>query len=403
VTDLESESLKERVIGEIDGMRERLIEMAATVHANPEIGYQEYQTAQLYTDALEKAGFTLITGVAGLPTAFKASCQGRQGGPTVAFLAELDALPGVGHACGHNIIGTASVGAAMALRTFMPTIPGTIVVFGTPAEEAAVDDAGGKVRMLAEIKEADAAMLVHPSTTNTVRARNVCREALKIEFHGKAAHAGAVPHLGVNALDAAVNAFNLINALRQHVTSDVRIHGIISHGGDSPNVVPAYAAIKLYVRAPRREALAAAVERVTNCARGAALGTGTTVEVHSYAARYLNMVSNPTLAHLFQQNWEQLGLTIEEPPERSYGSTDMGNVSQELPALHPYIAIAPAGTPGHSDAFREAARSMKAQEGLISAAKGLAMTAVDLFTRPDQVKQMQRDFEAFKTGSFIDY
>ena len=403
MTEVESQRLKEQVRGAIDGMRRRLIEMAATVHANPEIGYQEYQTAQLYTDALETAGFTLHRGVAGLPTAFKATYRGRDDGPTVAFLAELDALPGVGHACGHNIIGTASVGAAMALRPLMPTISGTVVVFGTPAEEAAVDDAGGKVRMLAAIKEANAAMLVHPSSVNTVSARNVCREALLIEFHGKAAHAGAAPHLGVNALDAAVNTFNLINALRQHVTSDVRIHGIISHGGDSPNVVPAYAALKLYVRAPRRETLEAVVDRVTNCARGAALGTGASVEVKSYAARYLNMVSNPTLARLFRQNWEWLGLTIEEPSERSYGSTDMGNVSQELPALHPYVAIAPAGTPGHSDAFREAARSKKAQEGLIFAVKGLAMTAIDLFTRPDQVHQMQRDFDAFKRGDFTDF
>jgi len=400
---LESESLKDGVNAEIDLMRKRLIEMAEAVHANPEIGYQEYQTSQLYTEELRKKGFTLINGVSGLPTAFKASCQGRKGGPTIAFLAELDALPSLGHACGHNIIGVASVGAAIAISKFMPMIPGTIMVFGTPAEEAAVDNAGGKVRMLEEIKKADAAMLVHPSSRNMVRTRNVCREALKIEFHGKAAHAGAVPHLGVNALDAAVNAFNLINAMRQHVTNDVRIHGIISHGGDAPNIVPAYAAIKMYVRARKREYLAEVVEKVKNCARGAALGTGATVEVNSYAARYLNMVSNPTLATLFQKNWEQLGLTIEALPERSYGSTDMGNVSQELPAIHPYIAIAPKGTPGHSEAFREASRSEKAYESLIYAVKGLAMTAVDLFTGPDQVIRMKMDFEDFKTGKFIDY
>jgi amidohydrolase len=400
---LESESLKDGIKTEIDLMRKRLIEMAETIHANPEIGYQEYQTSQIYTEELRKKDFTLINGVSRLPTAFKASYKGRKGGPTIAFLAELDALPGLGHACGHNIIGTASVGAAIAISKFLPTISGTIMVFGTPAEEAAVDNAGGKVRMLEEIKKADAAMLVHPSSRNMVRTRNVCREALKIEFHGKAAHAGALPHLGVNALDAAVNTFNLINAMRQHVTNDVRIHGIISHGGDAPNIVPAYTAIKMYVRAIRKDYLAEVVEKVKNCARGAAHGTGATVEVNSYAARYLNMVSNPTLATLFQKNWEQLGLTIEEPPERSYGSTDMGNVSQELPAIHPYIAIAPQGTPGHSEAFRDASRSKKAHESLIYATKGLAMTAVDLFTKPDQVKRMTMDFEDFKTGKFTDY
>jgi len=400
---LENESLKDSINAEIDRMRKRLIEMAEIVHANPEIGYQEYQTSKIYTEELRKKGFTLTNEFSELPTAFKASYQGRKIGPTIALLAELDALPGLGHACGHNIIGTASVGAAIAISKFMPMIPGTIMVFGTPAEEAAVNNAGGKVRMLKEIKKVDAAMLVHPSSKNVVNTRNVCREALKLEFHGKAAHAGAVPHLGVNALDAAINTFNLINAMRQHLTNDVRIHGIISHGGDAPNIVPAYAAIKLYVRARKRKYLAEVVEKVKNCARGAALGTGATVEVNSYAARYLNMVSNPTLATLFQKNWEQLGLTIEVSPERSYGSTDMGNVSQELPAIHPYIAIAPKGTPGHSEAFMEASRSEKAHESLIYATKGLAMTAVDLFTRPDQVIKMKKDFEDFKTGKFIDY
>jgi len=400
---LKPEILKDRVIAAIDGMRDRLIELAATVHAHPEIGYQEHQTAQLYAEELTMHGFSLVKGVAGLPTAFQATCHGAGSGPTVALLAELDALPGLGHACGHNLIGTASVGAGIALSKVLKEVAGTIMVFGTPAEEAAVDNAGGKVRMLDAIRAADAAMLVHPSTETMVRGRNLCREALKMEFHGKAAHAGAVPHAGINALDAAVNTFNLVNALRQHVTSDVRIHGIITHGGDSPNIVPAYAAIKLYVRAIKAAYLDEVVEKVKNCACGAARGTGATVEITCYAARYLNMVSNPTLARLFQTNWEQLGLTVEDPPKRRSGSTDMGNVSQVLPALHPYIAIAPKGTPGHSEAFMEASRSARGYDGMVYAAKGLAMTAIDLFTRPDQVQQMQRDFAAFTTGAFTDY
>jgi len=167
--------------------------------------------------------------------------------------------------------------------------------------------------------------------------------------------------------------------------------------------VPAYAAIKLYVRAIKAAYLDEVVEKVKNCACGAARGTGATVEITCYAARYLNMVSNPTLARLFQTNWEQLGLTVEDPPKRRSGSTDMGNVSQVLPALHPYIAIAPKGTPGHSEAFMEASRSARGYDGMVYAAKGLAMTAIDLFTRPDQVQQMQRDFAAFTTGAFTDY
>jgi amidohydrolase len=280
---------------------------------------------------------------------------------------------------------------------------GTVIVFGTPAEEAAVDNAGGKVIMLKEIQKADAALAVHPSTRTAVRVRNVCREALKLEFYGRSAHAGAVPQLGINALDAAINTFNLVNALRQHVQSDVRIHGIITDGGSSPNIVPEYAAIRLYVRAMTKTYLNEVVEKVKACARGAAVGTGTKVKIHNYAARYLNMVDNLTLAELFQRNWESLGVTVQEPTERNYGSTDMGNVSQRIPALHPYIKIAPNTIPGHSPAFRDAADSAAGYEGLIYAAKGLAMTAIDLFMKPNYVRRMKQNFEDFKTGNFLDY
>lgn len=395
--------LKARVTDEVDEIRTRLIAMSDMVHSNPEIGYQEYQTSKLYSDELEKYGFSVTRGVSGLSTAFNAVFRGREEGPLIAFLAEMDALPGLGHACGHNIIGTASVGAGIAVSKLMSELNGTIMVLGTPAEEGAVDNASAKAIMLDEINEADAAMLVHPSETTRVKIRNLGREALKIEFHGKASHAGGAPHLGINALDAAVNTINMVNALRQHVNSDVRIHGIITHGGDSPNVVPEYAAIKMYVRTPDRTSLEAVVEKVSNCARGAAMGTGTKVEISSYANRVLSMVSNPTLATLFQHNWEQLGVAVVDSAERRYGSTDMGNVSQAIPALHPYIAIAPKGTPGHSVAFMEAMNTEKAHEGLILAAKGLAMTAIDLFTRPDQVEKMKRDFEDFKNGKFTDY
>jgi metal-dependent amidase/aminoacylase/carboxypeptidase family protein len=371
---LDTEELKTKVIAAVDALRERLIAMSDTVHANPEIGYQEYQTSKLYAAELEEHGFTVTKGVSGLPTAFRAVYPGRGDGPTVAFLAEMDALPGLGHACGHNIIGAASVGAGIAVSTLMSALNGTLLVFATPAEEGAVES-----------------------------VRNTGREALKLEFHGKAAHAGSAPHRGVNALDAAVQTFNMVNALRQHLTSDVRIHGIITQGGDSPNIVPEYAAIKMYVRTPDSASLEAVVEKVTNCARGAALGTGTRVEISCYANRVLPMVANPTLATLFRHNWERLGVTVADSAERRYGSTDMGNVSQTIPSLHPYIAIAPKETPGHSVAFREAAKTARAHEGVILAAKGLAMTAIDLFTRPDHVAQMTRDFAAFKNGAITDY
>jgi len=396
-------SLKSKVVAEIDTLRPYLIRMSSTVHSNPEIGYQEFKTSKLYCDALHEHGFKVTRGVSGMETAFKALRKGKADGSTVALLAELDALPGLGHACGHNIIGTASVGAGMALSKLMSEMPGTLIVFGTPAEEAAVDNACGKPRMLDGIKVADAAMLVHPGVKNTVKSLNVCREAMIFKFYGKAAHAGGAPHLGINALDGVLNTFNLINALRQHVRMDVRIHGIVSRGGDSPNIVPEYAEMRLYVRARDPAYLEETVERVKDCARGAALGTGTKVEIGTTATRDLNMVSNPTLAELFARNWESLGVKVEEVKERSYGSSDMGDVSQIIPGLHPTVAIAPEGTAGHSVAFREAAKSEKGDEGLILACKGLAMTAVDLFTRPDQMEKMKKDFQDFKEGRWTDY
>jgi metal-dependent amidase/aminoacylase/carboxypeptidase family protein len=223
------------------------------------------------------------------------------------------------------------------------------------------------------------------------------------KFFGKAAHAGGSPHLGINALDGVLNTFNMINALRQHVRMDVRIHGIVSSGGNSPNIVPEYAEMRLYVRAIDPAYLEETVEKVKNCARGAALGTGTKVEIGTTATRDLNMVSNPTLADLFARNWESVGVKVEEVKERGYGSSDMGDVSQVIPGLHPTVAIAPEGTAGHSVAFREAARSERGNEGLILACKGLAMTALDLFTRPDQVQKMKKDFRDFKEGKWTDY
>ena len=395
--------LKSRVILELDTMQKRLVTLSNAIHKNPEIGFQEVQTSQLLTSELQQHGFEITQGIAGLQSAFKAELRGQSQGIQIAFLAEMDALPGLGHACGHNLIATASVGAAIALSKVLPEIEGTIVVFGTPAEEAAVDNAGGKIQLLYELRKMDAAMLVHPSSQTRVVLPNICREALKIEFYGKAAHAGSSPHLGVNALDAVVNTFNLVNALRQHVKSDVRIHAIITHGGESPNIVPPYAAMKMYVRASRPQYLEEVVEKVKQCAQGAAIGTGARVEIEQYAARYLNMVSNPTLAELFRNNWRALGVEITTGSKRSYGSTDMGNVSQVIPALHPYIAITPPDIAGHSIAFRKAAGSSAGHQGLLVAAKGLAMTAVDLFTTPRHVQQMRRDFDAFGHGKFIDY
>jgi len=392
----DSESLKTEIVAEIDSLSKKLIEISDRIHANPEVGHKEQATSKLLSDELEKAGFRVERRVCGLATAFKATIQGKPGGPTVALLAEMDALPGIGHGCGHNIIGTATLGAALALKKIIPKVNGTLIVLGTPAEEAAVDDAGGKVIMIDEIAKADVAMMVHPSSRTLVDATSIAREALEFEFFGKAAHAGGSPHEGINALNAVIHMFTMIDALRQHVKPDVRIHGIITDGGKAPNIVPEHAASRMYVRAKEKEYLKEVVEKVKKCAEGAAMSTGATMKVRNYANTYENMVTNHTLAEAMKRNWERIGVKVQEPEKEGSGSTDMGNVSQVVPSIHPYIAIGPDKMPGHSVEFVKAAASDEGHQGLINAAKGLAMTSIDVFTNPELMAKIRKEFKEFK-------
>jgi len=388
--------LKTEVVAEIDSLSKKLIEISDRIHANPEVGHKEHATSKLLSDELEKAGFKVERRVCGLATAFKATMQGKSSGPAVALLAEMDALPGIGHGCGHNIIGTATLGAALALKKIMPKVNGSLIVFGTPAEEAAVDDAGGKVIMIDEIAKADVAMIVHPSSRTLVEATSIAREALEFEFFGKAAHAAGSPHEGINALNAVIHMFTMVDALRQHVKPDVRIHGIITDGGKAPNIVPEHAVSRMYVRAKEKEYLKEVVEKVRKCAEGAALATGATMKVRSYANTYENMVTNHALAEAMKENWERIGVKVQERETEGSGSTDMGNVSQVTPSIHPYIAIGPEKMPGHSTEFVKAAASEEGHRGLISAAKGLAMTSIDVFTNPELLAKIKQEFKKFK-------
>ncbi|MEM4727895.1 MAG: amidohydrolase, partial [Candidatus Bathyarchaeia archaeon] len=242
--------LKRLVSSEVDKLRDRIIWMADTIHENPEIGHQEFKASEILTSALEEGGFEVRLGVAGMRTAFTASKRGRSDRPVVGILCEYDALKGLGHACGHNLIGAGGVGAALALSRVLQDIDGSLMVFGTPAEEGGVENAGGKVIMVEEFRAADACLIWHPGSRNMAsRQSSYAREAIQFEFYGKAAHAGASPWEGVNALNALLLMFRAIDALRQHVRPDVRIHGIIEKGGEAPNIVPDYASAKFYVRA----------------------------------------------------------------------------------------------------------------------------------------------------------
>ncbi|MFQ5857699.1 MAG: M20 family metallopeptidase [Anaerolineae bacterium] len=379
------DDLKSHVVAEVDARRDELIRISDTIHAKPELAFQEFEAAALLTSVLEREGFTVQRGVAGLETAFVASHTSQKGDrPVVALLAEYDALADLGHACGHNIIGTASVGAALALCPVLDQLPGTIQVIGTPAEEGG----GGKITMAeASIFDGvDAAMMVHPSTRTMTRRTSLACYELKMEFFGQSAHAAASPDKGINALDACILAYNNVSALRQQLTDDVRIHGIITHGGSAPNIIPDYTAAEFLVRAAEKDDALAVLAKVEDCARAGALAAGAEVKLTRADEYYANMVFSTVLADLFDANLTALGREVQLPlPNERMGSTDMGNVSHVVPALHAYVTIAPEEVAGHSPEFRAASASSEGHAGLLDAAKALAMTAIDLLSNPDLV------------------
>jgi amidohydrolase len=388
----ELDSLKQRVIEAIDGRRDDLIRIADAIHANPELPLEEFEAAALLTSTLEKSGFAVERGVAGLETAFVATLHGQSGGPVVAFVAEYDALPGLGHACGHNLIAAAAVGAAWGVQPLLPELRGTVQVIGTPAEEGG----GGKVIMVdaGVFAGVDAALMIHPSGENLIGRLSLTAYPVCIRFYGKAAHAAGMPEEGINALEALLLTFSGINALRQHLQDDARIHGIVVHGGDAPNIVPDYAEGKFLVRALEPPYAAQVLERVKACAEGAARATGARLEFEVCGPRYDGRLPNPKLVSLFRDNMAVQGVDMKlATGNEPMGSSDIGNVSQVIPAIHPYIAIGPDSLVGHSPEFREAAASPAGHEGMIHGAKALAMTAVDLLAVPEMMIQAKAAFE----------
>lgn len=387
------EEVKRNLLALVDSLKGQIIDISDFLHQNPELGYAEYKACEKLTLELEKAGFKVTRGVAGLPTAFKAVFQGKRERPVLGILGEFDALPDLGHACGHNLSGASAVGAALALAELMPELPGTLMVFGTPAEEGVVEDAGGKVVMLDEFKALDAAMIMHALDMNTVFCDSFNREALRIEFFGKAANAGNAEDSskGINALEGVMLFWHAINSLRLLLKNDARIFGIITEGGVSPNMIPARAVTKLQIRVEDPSYFREVVKKVEDAARGAALAIGAQVQIKKSAHTYVNMLNNHTLATTFKNNLTHLGLQVENLSRRGV-ATDMGNVSQVVPSIHPFIAAAPPGTAWHSTESAKAARSPQAHEAAVNAAKAFGLTAIDLFFDPDLVGQIKEEF-----------
>jgi amidohydrolase len=387
-------ALKRRATAEVDRRRDELVELSLRIHATPEIAFEEHKSSAALCDYLEANGFKVERGICEIPTAFRATYGSAV--PRIAFVAEYDALPGVGHGCGHNIIGTASSAAGVVVKDLLSDAGGgTIVVMGTPAEEAA----GGKVYMIDRgvFADIDCAMMVHPGNRNTAVAFGLACLELDVEFHGRPAHAAARPDAGLNALDAMVAAFANIGLMRQQIRDTARVHGIITDGGQAVNVIPHHTAAKLLVRSEEDEYMDDILKpKVLACFEGAARATGCTLEYRwNEQARYKTVRTNMALAEAYKANVESLGRkTIMPESKRSMGSTDMGNVSQVVPGIHPAIAIAPHEIPIHTEEFREYAKSESGHAGLIDAAKAMAMTALDVLTDPGLRTRMKAEFDA---------
>ncbi|HXJ82356.1 MAG TPA: M20 family metallopeptidase [Candidatus Methylomirabilis sp.] len=383
-------TVKEAIVRAVDGLGDELEALSRQIHDHPELGYQEVQACGWLSDFLARKGFKVETGIAGVTTAFRATIETGTG-PTIAILCEYDALPGIGHACGHNVIATSGAGAGAALAAVKAQLPnGRIQVIGTPAEEGG----GGKIKLIqgGVFRDVDCAMMIHGFDRTLLHQDLLGIVRGTFEYRGKAAHAAVDPWVGVNALDACIQTFNAVSMLRQQMRPECRIHGIITNGGAAANIIPEYASAIFMVRAPRIDSMWELYRRVVACAEGAARAAGVELQVTQNDMVYEPMNSNPTLLDLFAANMKVAGLTEGTPEPDRLGSSDIGNVSQVMPAIQPMVAIAPTGTAIHTREFADAAVKPLARAGLVAAAKTMAMTTFDLLDDPARVQKAKREF-----------
>ena len=370
---------------------EDLKELNEFIYKNPELGYEEYKSSNAHVGLLRKHGFHVEDNYLDMATAFKALYEGEKEGPTIAYLSEYDALPGIGHGCGHNILGATSTGAGIVLKNLIDEIGGRVIVFGTPAEETS----GAKVIMVEKgsFDDVDIAMEAHPAARYSKSGTSLAMEAIEFKFHGKVSHAASEPEKGINALDAVIMTFNNINALREHILPSSRIHGVITDGGKAANIVPDLAVAQFYVRTTTKTYLRELREKVVNCAKGAALATGTTLEISNYELGYDNLITNENLSNIFTENLLDLGVQVPPKDNASMGSLDLGNVSQVCPSIHPYFGICEDETiAGHTEEFRDATIGEKAYENMVITINALVKTGVDVILDGELLNRIKEEF-----------
>lgn len=384
--------MKEKVLELIKNITPELNNLSLEIYNNPELGYEEHEACRLHTELLQKYGFNVQKNFSGVPTGFKAEYKSGKPGLTIAYMSEYDALPGIGHGCGHNLLGTVSTGAGIVLKQLADEIGGNVIVFGTPAEETS----GAKVTYVEnhEFDNVDIAMMAHPGSEYAKSGSSLALEPVQFEFFGKTAHAAASPEKGVNALDAAIQTFNSINALREHIKSDSRVHGVIINGGKAANIVPDYAKSQFYVRSTSKTYNLELLEKIKNCAKGAALATGCELKITKYEFSYDNMVTNETLSEIFSEKIFQVsGITMNEPAKNT-GSIDAGQVSQVCPAIHPYFDITNnKNIAGHTKEMAESTLTDYAKEQMKNTVAALVLTATEVMQNKELYKKIKTEFD----------
>lgn len=386
-------TLKTQIGTTIDQHAERFKSVSTYIGQNPELGNEEFKASAKLKEELLFHGFEIEAPILGIETAFIATYTAPKSGPIVALLCEYDALPEIGHACGHHLICMMSVSAAVGLKSVIDELGGTIRVYGTPAEETR----GAKVPMATAglFDDCDFAMMAHPYYAYEESGISLAMDALQFEYFGKSAHAAASPQHGINALDGVLQLFNGINALRQQTRSDTRIHGIINQGGVAANIIPNYASAQFYIRSASREYTNELVEKVKRVAEGSALQTGCTLKVSNYEYSYDELITNTTLSEAFTNNLVSHGIARSDIHRgKDAGSLDLGNVSTHCPAIHPYIQVTTEKHELHSIGFRDHAQQPEALEAMIFGGKVLAETAYDVISQPELLQQIKQEFAA---------
>lgn len=387
--------LKNQISQFIDANAKIYQDISLAIHAKPEVSDFEYFASQTLSEQLKKEGFEIELPAAGHRTGFAATYKSNKPGPTVVFLAEYDALAGLGHGCGHNVFGATSSLAGAALKSIVDQIGGEVRVYGTPGEEGGQNgSAKGSFVKKGYLKDVDFALCVHPGSGSEdgLSTRNYACAPVDIEFWGKPAHAAGCPQDGINALDAQILTYAAIGVLRQQLTDRIRIHGVIVEGGTAPNVIPEYTKAKYYIRAADIDTLHELYEKVENIVKGSALQTGCTSSMKLYQNLVENMVLTPSLDAIYEKYITELGNTVKHVEDVVMpGSSDVGNISQVVPTIQPHISITDVQIAGHSQDMVNASCSQKAMDAIVKGAKALAFTALELFENPEELVKVKED------------